>query len=57
MKNKKDKKVEWIKKQVKADRGTWGAWRPTSRVKGNAKKEISKRICRGKDQDFYCVAT
>ena len=32
----------------KGIRKTWGAFKPTNRVKGNEKKAQSKKACRGK---------
>ena len=40
-------------RDVKATRGTWGALRPVTKVKGNTKKENEKKVCRGKEKDFY----
>ena len=46
----KKEKMPKSLRDVKSSRGTWGALRPVTHVKGNTKKENEKRACRGKDR-------
>jgi hypothetical protein len=34
----------------KSVRKTWGTFKPTNRIKGDVKKEQSKKACRGKQK-------